>query len=191
MQYLSNIWRKIWWIKLIFCLQINIKCFFKFWHYQFRCVWPGMPKLPKITSLLFLCNILRKKWVMKLIFCMKISMKVAYKLILWFSWHWSSIPKIPIIASWQCHLKKEVRDEVDILHADEHQSFLQVDVKTLGIKVSYEVMLLLLMGMIKHSQSTQGRLQYLYNISKKKKKKKRIGMEFIFCIQINIKVFTS
>ena len=31
-------------------------------------VWPGMPKLPKITSLLFLCNILRKKWVMKLIF---------------------------------------------------------------------------------------------------------------------------
>ena len=24
-------------------------------------VWPGIPKLPKITSLLFLCNILRKK----------------------------------------------------------------------------------------------------------------------------------
>ena len=24
-------------------------------------VWPGMPKLPKITSLLFFCNILRKK----------------------------------------------------------------------------------------------------------------------------------
>ena len=24
-------------------------------------VWPGMPKLPKMTSLLFLCNILRKK----------------------------------------------------------------------------------------------------------------------------------
>ena len=23
-------------------------------------VWPGIPKLPKITSLLFLCNILRK-----------------------------------------------------------------------------------------------------------------------------------
>ena len=41
-----------------------------------------MPKLPKITSLLFLCNILRKKWVIKLIFCMQISMKVFYKLIL-------------------------------------------------------------------------------------------------------------
>ena len=46
-------------------------------------VWPGMPKLPKITSLLFLCNILRKKWVMKLISCMPTSMKACYKLILW------------------------------------------------------------------------------------------------------------
>ena len=44
-------------------------------------VWPGMPKLPKITSLLFLCNILRKNWAMKLIFCTQISMKACYKLI--------------------------------------------------------------------------------------------------------------
>ena len=36
------------------------------------------------------------------------------------------------------HLKKEVRDEVDFLDADEHQSFLQVDSNTLGIKVSYK-----------------------------------------------------
>ena len=33
-------------------------------------------------------------------------------------------------------LKEEVRDEVDILHA-EPQSFLQVDFNTLAIKVSY------------------------------------------------------
>ena len=38
------------------------------WYYQFRCMWPGMPKLPQITSLIFLCNILIRKWVMKLIF---------------------------------------------------------------------------------------------------------------------------
>ena len=44
-------------------------------------VWPGMPKLPKITSLLFLCNILRKL-KLKLIFCMPASMKACYKLIL-------------------------------------------------------------------------------------------------------------
>ena len=44
-------------------------------YYHFRCVCPGMHKLPKITSLLFLCNILRKNWVIKLIFCMQVSMK--------------------------------------------------------------------------------------------------------------------
>ena len=34
------------------------------------------------------------------------------------------------------YLKKEIRDEVDFLHADKNQSFLQVDFNTLGIKVS-------------------------------------------------------
>ena len=55
---------------------------------------------------------------------------------------WSSIWKISIIASLQCNLKKEVRDEVDILHADKHQSFLQIGFNTLGIKVSYKVIIL-------------------------------------------------
>ena len=53
------------------------------------------------------------------------------------------------------YLEKEVRDEVDILHADKHQNFLQLDLNTLSMKVSYKVILSLLMGMIKHSQSTQ------------------------------------
>ena len=50
--------------------------------------------------------------------------------------------------------KKEVRDGVDFLLADKHQNFLQVDFNTLVIKVSYKVILSLLMGMMKHSQST-------------------------------------
>ena len=66
--------------------------------YYFRCVCPGMLKLPKITSLIFLCNILRKNWVMKLIFCMQVSMKACHKLIVW---RWSRIPKVPKIASLQ------------------------------------------------------------------------------------------
>ena len=33
--------------------------------------------------------------------------------------------------------KEEVNDDVDFLHPDKHQSFLQVDFNTLGIKVSY------------------------------------------------------
>ena len=72
---------------------------------------------------------------------------------------------------------KEVRDKVDFLHADKHQSFLQVDFSTLGIKVSYKVILSLLMGMIKHSQSTQSSkfaiyLEYL-------KKEVRDGVYFL------------
>ena len=53
------------------------------------------------------------------------------------------------------YLNKELRYEVDFLHAYKHQNFLQIDFKTLGIKVSYKVILSLLMGMIKHSQSTK------------------------------------
>ena len=51
------------------------------------------------------------------------------------------------------YLKREVRDEVDFLNADKHQSFLQVDFHTFGIKISYSVILALLMGTIRHSQS--------------------------------------
>ena len=48
------------------------------------------------------------------------------------------------------YLKKEVRDEVDFC--------MQINIKvpnTLGIKASYMVILSLLLGMVKHSQSTQ------------------------------------
>ena len=65
------------------------------------------------------------------------------------------------------------------MHADTYLRFLQVQVhfSTLGIKVSYKVVLSLLMGMIKHSQSTQSKkyaipLQYL-------KKEVRNGVHFL------------
>ena len=66
------------------------------------------------------------------------------------------------------YLKKEVKHQVDFLHADKHQSFVQVDFYTLSIKVFYKVILSLLMGMIKHSQTIQinklaPALQYLTN----------------------------
>ena len=53
------------------------------------------------------------------------------------------------------YLKSEVRDEVYFLYPDKHQRFLQVDFNVLAIKVSYKVILSLLLGMIKHSQSAQ------------------------------------
>ena len=75
------------------------------------------------------------------------------------------------------YIKKEVRKGVHFQLADEHQSFLQVDFNTLGIKDAYKVILSLLLGMIKHSQSTQSNkfaisLQYL--------KKVRKGVHFLY-----------
>ena len=43
-------------------------------------------------------------------------------------------PKLEFAMSLQ-DLKKEVRDEVDFLHADKHKSFLYVNFNTLSIKV--------------------------------------------------------
>ena len=40
------------------------------------------------------------------------------------------------------HLKKEVSNEIDFLHADKHESLLQIDTMTL-------------IGIVKHSQSFQ------------------------------------
>ena len=113
------------------------------------------------------------------------SIKTYYKLIIWFWWQCSTISKISEICgkvamSWQ-YLKKEVRDKAEFLHVDKHQSGLQVDFNSLGSKVSYKVILWLLMSMIKHFQSTQSKkLANLCNISKK------LVMKFIFCMQINI-----
>ena len=120
----------------------------------------------------------------KLTFCMEVSMKTHYKLILSFWWKWSSISKVPKIASLQrlCNIskKKLERDEVDFLHADKYQSGLQVDFNTLGTKVGYKVILWLLISMMKNCQITQSNnFANLRNISKK------FGMEFFFYMQIN------
>ena len=67
------------------------------------------------------------------------------------------MPKLPKMTSLQFflqYIQKEVTDEVDFLHANKHQNFLQVDFNTLGTKNFHKVVLSLLMGMIKHSQST-------------------------------------
>ena len=69
---------------------------FSNWYYHLRCVWPGMSKLPKTTSLLFLYNMLRKEWVMQLIFYMQISMKACYELIIRsFDGYGQTFPKFP------------------------------------------------------------------------------------------------
>ena len=51
--------------------------------------------------------------------------------------HSQSLPKSKLVMSLQ-FLKKEARDDVNFLHAEKHQSFLQVGFNTLGVKVSYK-----------------------------------------------------
>ena len=82
------------------------------------------------------------------------------------------------IASLQClYFKKEVKDNVDFLYANKHQSSPQGDFN-MGIKSFLQGDTIIIMGMIKHSESTQSNI-----ISKKK-----LQVEFIFCMQININV---
>ena len=68
------------------------------------------------------------------------------------------------------YLKKEVRDEIDFLHADKHESLLQIDNMTL-------------IEIIKHSQSSENTkvtvsLQYI----------KKNVRELIFSLQMNIEL---
>ena len=63
-------------------------------------------------------------------FVVQINMKACYKSIQWIWQGWSSIPKVNKKASLQClcNMSKKKLDEVNFLHADIHQSFLQVDI---------------------------------------------------------------
>ena len=82
--------------------------------------------------------------------------------------HFQSSQNIRFTVSLQ-YLQKQVRDEVDFLQSDKHQSFLQFYFSTLGINFFfYTLILSLMMGMVKLSQSTQNNKFNLYNISKKK-----------------------
>ena len=92
--HLCNISRKAWRVKLLFCSQMNTKVF----YILIVSLWVCIARHAQSTQ----NNILRKNWVMKLIFCTQISMEACCKLIVWFWCGWSSIPKVPKKASFQC-----------------------------------------------------------------------------------------
>ena len=130
-----------------------------------------MLKLLKITSLLFLWNMSRNKRVMKLIFYIHISMKCFFKLIQWLligmDKHSQNSQKSKFGISLQ-YLLKEVRHEVDFLHADKRQSFLQVILKTWVLKFPkrwYYHYWWAWSSFLKLLKVTS--LQYIYNVSKR------------------------
>ena len=67
-------------------------------------------------------------------------------------------------------------DKVDFLHTDQHQTFLAVDFNTFPIKVSYKVILSILMDMVKHYQSTWNNMFAIPSQYLKKKKKIQAGI---------------
>ena len=84
---------------------------------RFRFVRPGMPKLLKTTSLLFLYNILKKKEVSDTVDFLHADkqenrLQIDTKI---FWWVWSSIPKVPKKAILKClyNISKKFRDKFD------------------------------------------------------------------------------
>ena len=120
-----------------------------------------MPKLPKTKSFLFLCNILKKKWMTKLTFCMHENLLQIDTMILM-----EMVKHFQSSQNSKCTMSVQVRDEVDFLNADKHQSGLQVDFNTLATKFGYKMTLLLLISMLKHSGIRQSKnFANLCNIS--------------------------
>ena len=134
-----------------------------------------MPKVPKITSLQHLLNIfttyLKENMKDKVDFLPTdkherfLQISTDHCSCVWLGM--SKLPKIARLLFFAYNLMKEVSDEVDFLHADKHESLLQIDT-------------MILMGMVKHSQSSQnGKFAMSFTMSK---------MKLIFCMYINIKV---
>ena len=63
----------------------------------------------------------------KLIFCMQISMKACWKLILWFLWGRSSIPKVPKVP-WASKFPTRwyYRNGFHFLHRNQHRNFYKL-----------------------------------------------------------------
>ena len=106
-----DICKKIWEIKLIFCMQVNIRVSYKF----VLLVLMGMPRVPKTTSLQYHWNIPRNRWGINIIFCMNINIKVFYKLVVFFllalARHIQNTQNSKFVISLQC-FNKEGKDEV-------------------------------------------------------------------------------
>ena len=75
------------------------------------------------------------------------------------------------------NIKKEVSDEVDFVHAEKRESFLQINI-------------IILIGMVKNSQSSPNNNFPMFLQDLKKKKKVRDGVHFLLADK-NMKVSTN
>ena len=130
-------------MKLIFCMQINIK-----FSYNLILLSTIVPKLPKITSLQNLCDISRKKRGMKLIICANEHhsyIKGYYH----FWWTWKGMPKVLKIKNMQCLC--------NILRKNWVMKLMSC--MLINMEVFYKLLLLFLIGLARLAQSTRESLQ--------------------------------
>ena len=148
MGFLFNVFRKKWVVKLIFCMEINMKgsCIFILW-FLMGMVMNYQSSQNSKFAIQYFYNVFtmfkKRSWDEVDFFCLQINIKVSYKLIsaLWSSrfparwyyhywWAWSRI----ILSNTQSdkcvislqYLKKEVRDRAHFVHTDQHQSFYKL-----------------------------------------------------------------
>ena len=178
--YLCNISGKTWAMKMLFCLQININVFYKFivslWVCKVRHTQSTQNNKFAISFQCLLENV--KDKVDFLHAEVHEGFLLINTVLIGMVKHSKSSRNSRFAMSLQ-YLKKEVSDEVHFLYQSVN---LKVDFNNLGVKFSYKAILSLLIGMIKHSQSTQSNK---FTISLQYRE------EFIFCMQMNIKVSKS
>ena len=107
-----NISKKKLEMKLIFCMQINIKVSCKListlWasrfptrsYYHCWWTWSSVIKLLKVTILQYLYNISKERLGMEFIFYMQISIKVSISWNFRFEWKWPVMSKVPRLGNW-------------------------------------------------------------------------------------------
>ena len=93
-------------------------------------IWADMLLSNQIAGF-FKCKASRKKWEIELNFCLKIFCKLILSFLVGLARHTQSTRNNKFVLSLK-YLKEEVRNEVDILLADKHQSFLQGDAIIIG-----------------------------------------------------------
>ena len=138
-------------MKLIFCMQINIKLSYS-WYHRFWWAWPGLPKLSKIN----LYNISRK--VRNEFFWDNFLCRWAWQVSI--NWYcrfwlvWPGMPKVLKITSFQflCHISR--KDWVMSLMFS----------MLINVKAFSKLIVLFLMGLARPTQITWVNLQYLCEI---------------------------
>ena len=110
--FLFNILRKKGVIKLIFCIQINIKVSYQLiltplaskfptrWYYQYWWAWSSILKVLKVTSFAMSSQYLKKEVRDGVHFRMLINIKVSTSWHYHFWWKWPDMFKVPKMGSW-------------------------------------------------------------------------------------------